>query len=1286
MAVRRRGLLAALVAAFLLLGAAPATAAPPGRRVSGTYRLLAKDVVEGGGLRHVYEDVLDTGTRMHRLHLPRGHGLRPGDRVLVSADTAGDGSTLNVTSFAPLGTTAATATTGTTDVLVVLAYWTAPDSVTPQRASDQILGDDDRWFREVSYGAVGLTGAVTPWLRIPAPANGQCYAGADTIMTGAIDAAGRAGYAAIGYDRVVVYFPRCTGSDTSNVAGWAYEPGARVWLNGYMDRRTSVHEQGHNYGMGHARAYACTNNGVRVTLGGTCARSEYGDPYDAMGQSSYAAHFDGYNKYVAGWLGTRRRILTTSSSSFTLPPYESASATAPQVVVANSPTRGSYWLEYRRPVGYDAALPAGATGGVLVHLRDTVVGVGNYLLDGTPGDATFATAVLRAGTTWTAPDGVRIAVGSATSTGIAVSITGARPEPQVATAPRSFAASARDMAVRLTWTAPSSDGGAAISGYRVTVDPPPPGGGTGVLAASPNATSLLVSGLGNGTTYTFEIRALNSVGPGAPATAQAVPVVLPPVVSITSPADGAALTGRVTVVASASPNPLSGSAISQTRLVVDDRTVVYGYGAQTSFEWNTGTVANGRHHVEVVVTDANYRTAVAAVDVTTSNPFPVVAVTAPAEGTTFDAPQVVLEAAASVPEGSTAAIQSVAFEVDGYLRATVYSAPYRMTFPTIDNGWHSVVAVATDTNGLTARSRPVSFVVSHPPPTVKITSPANDAVVRGTSLTITADASVTANGSALAEVRFWAGYQPIGTDTTAPFTATWDISGLSGSGRVQAEVVETSGRRATTYLSVRIDNALPTATLNLTYNQPFDAKPMTLTGTATARTAGASVARVDLMVDNVAVPAEVAADGTWSAPWDATGRYGIHRVTVVAYDSAGLHSPTPVSQSFQVVRQPPAVVWTAPEAGSLVPAGTVDVVASATPGTYDTSTVTRICFRKTMPWWQYAPELGCGTLGDDGRYHLAWNTTAVPDGAFALTAVVWMSDGATFAVPGPTVTVARPPLAPEVYSDDGFDGDADLWWSTAPSAAPVTSWVVAVPGRAPVTVTEPRAYLTGLANWHTYDVAVSAVNAMGTGPATHVSVTPGLRTRIELTSQPARTVVYGSRVTFGAVVSRQKDDQPVAGRTVELVGCPVAGPPCPVVARATTSATGMVTLSAVPRTGTDYYLHVPVQVAIGQSYVFPPPVSVSTKVTGTFSAGRVPLGATSYLRGYVTPARTGGFVYLQRYYSGTWHNVTYRTMSATGYVSVPVKVARGTYTYRLRYGGDGGRLPGASPARTLVVY
>ncbi|MGL5669626.1 MAG: beta strand repeat-containing protein, partial [Shewanella sp.] len=69
-------------------------------------------------------------------------------------------------------------------------------------------------------------------------------------------------------------------------------------------------------------------------------------------------------------------------------------------------------------------------------------------------------------------------------------------------------ATAGDTQASISFTAPASIGGAAITGYTVTANP---GGATGTGAGSP----ITVTGLTNGVSYTFTVTATNSAGTGS---------------------------------------------------------------------------------------------------------------------------------------------------------------------------------------------------------------------------------------------------------------------------------------------------------------------------------------------------------------------------------------------------------------------------------------------------------------------------------------------------------------------------------------------------------------------------------------------------------------------------------------------------------------------------------------------------------------------------------------------------------------------------------------------------
>jgi hypothetical protein len=84
-----------------------------------------------------------------------------------------------------------------------------------------------------------------------------------------------------------------------------------------------------------------------------------------------------------------------------------------------------------------------------------------------------------------------------------------KPPATVPDKPTNVQATAGDSSATVTFTAPAN-GGSAITGYTVSVYT----GGTKVGTVSGVSTSINVTGLVNGTTYTFTVKATNAIGTG----------------------------------------------------------------------------------------------------------------------------------------------------------------------------------------------------------------------------------------------------------------------------------------------------------------------------------------------------------------------------------------------------------------------------------------------------------------------------------------------------------------------------------------------------------------------------------------------------------------------------------------------------------------------------------------------------------------------------------------------------------------------------------------------------
>jgi uncharacterized protein (TIGR03118 family) len=136
------------------------------------------------------------------------------------------------------------------------------------------------------------------------------------------------------------------------------------------------------------------------------------------------------------------------------------------------------------------------------------------------------------------------------------------------------------------------------------------------------------------------------------------------------------------------------------------------------------------------------------------------------------------------------------------------------------NGPVSLTARAFDAFGNSTNSAAVAVTVLNVPdttlPTVSITAPVAGNV--SGSVTFTANAS---DNVGVAQVRFLAGTTVIGTDTTAPYSVTWDSTTVAdGAVTLTAEAMDGAGNVATATLAVTASNAPTLATLQSTIFGP----------------------------------------------------------------------------------------------------------------------------------------------------------------------------------------------------------------------------------------------------------------------------------------------------------------------------------------------------------------------------------------------------------------------------------------------------------------------------------
>jgi hypothetical protein len=285
-----------------------------------------------------------------------------------------------------------------------------------------------------------------------------------------------------------------------------------------------------------------------------------------------------------------------------------------------------------------------------------------------------------------------------------------------------------------------------------------------------------------------------------------------PSVSITSPVNGATVSGAIAVTAQASDT----RGVAGVRFRLDGANLgAEDTSAPYSVSWNTTGVADGSHTLTAIARDAAGNTQTSApVTVTVSNgpapdtTPPSVSITSPANGATVSG-TVTVNASASDNVG----VVGVQILLDGVVRAVDTIAPYsvRWDTTTAGDGSHTLTAVAHDAAGNQTTSPPVAVTIDNAappdtaPPTVSITSPANGATVSGT-IAVSASAS---DDVGVAGVEFFLDGARRADDTTTPYSLSWDTTTTAdGPHTLIAVARDAAGNRTTSgAVTVNVSNA-----------------------------------------------------------------------------------------------------------------------------------------------------------------------------------------------------------------------------------------------------------------------------------------------------------------------------------------------------------------------------------------------------------------------------------------------------------------------------------------------
>jgi peptidoglycan/xylan/chitin deacetylase (PgdA/CDA1 family) len=280
-------------------------------------------------------------------------------------------------------------------------------------------------------------------------------------------------------------------------------------------------------------------------------------------------------------------------------------------------------------------------------------------------------------------------------------------------------------------------------------------------------------------------------------------------------------------------------------------------------------------------------------------------------------------------------------------------------------------------------------------PAVSLTAPADGASLSGAT-SLTADAT---DDMSLDRVEFLVDGQLVGTDTTGPYSLTWDSSSVSdGTHTVRARAVDSAGNATTSAAaSVNVKNGVIDTTPPVTtiscgaaacgsgyYNA---AVSVTLAATDVG---GSGVSQIRYTTDG--------SDPTATSGSVYGGAFSVAATTTVkfrAFDNAG-NVEAVNTQLIRVDTTAPTVSLTAPADGATV-AGTVSLTADAA----DDTSLDRV---------EFLVDGQLVATDASAPYSFGWDSSTVPDGAHVLRARAVDGAGNVTTSSAATVTVNNHPV------------------------------------------------------------------------------------------------------------------------------------------------------------------------------------------------------------------------------------------------------------------------------------
>ena len=240
-------------------------------------------------------------------------------------------------------------------------------------------------------------------------------------------------------------------------------------------------------------------------------------------------------------------------------------------------------------------------------------------------------------------------------------------------------------------------------------------------------------------------------------------------VSLTAPPNSV-IAAPATITLTAAATPGAGRRILRVDFFQGTSRIGTDTSAPYGVTWSS--VPRGTYILTATAIDSGGSVAV-------SNPVIIRVDTPPTVSLKSPANNAVFAPGATIPLTASAAdvdeiVTKVEFFSDGTLLGTQFLAPYSITWNNVPAGRYTLTARATDLLGLTTTSAPVTITVDVPP-TVAITSPANNTPFAAPA-TVTVSATAADADGSVTQVEFFDSATLVGTVHTIPGCPTYSFT------------------------------------------------------------------------------------------------------------------------------------------------------------------------------------------------------------------------------------------------------------------------------------------------------------------------------------------------------------------------------------------------------------------------------------------------------------------------------------------------------------------------------